>query len=681
MNASAGSKPTVDSIPLLRPRYFARQLVTDADLTADQAYVGERLRRANRLLHGYGVVCGLEVLLPVPTKSDGPPTVIVTPGFALGPQGDEIEVPVQQQLTIDCAERLVPDCKDLNATPQKQRVYLVVRYVEEQVKPVPALPNGCVPAVGCEFSRFQADFGFEWHTELPPTSGQLDCATLRCVSLTRTAPAPTAGSPELFACAPKSAETGVVLAAIDLSPEEGIGIDYSVRTQLLSTQRMLALLRCKLSEPPPAISAIEPWRASQGTTLEVAIVGAGLGGATDVTFSGGGIAAVMLREPFARLRDVWPSGDVIFSPDGRLIASVATKGVQLWDAQSGRLIMTLADDAHVDTLTFSPDGHHIAAGLKVPGEPQAAETRIWDVFSGETIRKLPYSSQLAYSPGGRYFYLSAKGDGGGSQIEMRRAVDGELIRTMESIDPELVVSPDSRLLLTFGQAGMHVHETHGFALASDLPHLRAGDVTVVRPIFSSDGRRIVTVDPVGTTVRLADAYTGDEIRALPHDNPVAEVAVSREGRLLVTRDVLGTLRLWDMNDWGELDPPSDWGHIQNFALSPDGRLIAVGLGDVTVRLQDLGAGRELALLPHPAAPQVVAFSPDGRTLITRWKESNSSTTAGLWPVESPAQCALVRLSIHAKAQTGEHTFQVVTPCGVLSSAMSKVSFRVEPVAQ
>jgi len=41
--------------------YFPRQLLTADDMTADQQYFLNKLRRHNRYLHGWGVVCGLEI--------------------------------------------------------------------------------------------------------------------------------------------------------------------------------------------------------------------------------------------------------------------------------------------------------------------------------------------------------------------------------------------------------------------------------------------------------------------------------------------------------------------------------------------------------------------------------------------------------------------------------------------
>ena len=46
---------------LCRPRFFAGQLLTEQDLNRLQTYVIEKNRLHNRYLHGWGVVCGLEV--------------------------------------------------------------------------------------------------------------------------------------------------------------------------------------------------------------------------------------------------------------------------------------------------------------------------------------------------------------------------------------------------------------------------------------------------------------------------------------------------------------------------------------------------------------------------------------------------------------------------------------------
>ena len=53
---------------LERPRYFPRQLISDVELTLEQQYFRDRLRRHNRLLHGWGVVCGALVCPSISTR-------------------------------------------------------------------------------------------------------------------------------------------------------------------------------------------------------------------------------------------------------------------------------------------------------------------------------------------------------------------------------------------------------------------------------------------------------------------------------------------------------------------------------------------------------------------------------------------------------------------------------------
>src|SRR5687768_7625887 len=78
---------------LCRPRFFAGQLLTEADLNALQDYMIEKQKRHNRFLHGWGVVCGLEV-----GCNPCPGWLTVSSGYAVGPCGEEIYVPCDHPL-------------------------------------------------------------------------------------------------------------------------------------------------------------------------------------------------------------------------------------------------------------------------------------------------------------------------------------------------------------------------------------------------------------------------------------------------------------------------------------------------------------------------------------------------------------------------------------------------------
>src|SRR5207302_4499970 len=128
---------------LERVRYFPRQLVTADDLTQEQEYFRNKLRRHNRLLHGWGVVCGARV-----KKGAGDCEVVIEPGYLLSPYGDEIVL--DRERTVDlcsegldgeavapCAEVTDPWCSNVRVDrPEGQPLYLAVRYAECSTRPV-----------------------------------------------------------------------------------------------------------------------------------------------------------------------------------------------------------------------------------------------------------------------------------------------------------------------------------------------------------------------------------------------------------------------------------------------------------------------------------------------------------------------------------------------------------------
>jgi uncharacterized protein YegP (UPF0339 family) len=240
----------------LRPYYSPRQVVTADDLTAGQSYLLEMLRQHNRFLHGFGVVCGLEVLPGSVSSEAGRPTVMVTSGYALSPQGDEIYLPNAERVPIDCMPSPGDECRDETIAPVPPRVYLAVRYLERPICPVPVYRTRCAPTPVCEYTRIQAGFGFACLTELPDIP-IVECTEilsefLRQVPAVNPSPLPSPTSP------------WVVLAGLDLDADGmPVGIDYAPRARLVSARLLTQALRC--------LASVAPIGGNTGTRFEIFI--------------------------------------------------------------------------------------------------------------------------------------------------------------------------------------------------------------------------------------------------------------------------------------------------------------------------------------------------------------------------------------------------------------------------
>ena len=129
---------------LKRPLFEAGNTLFAQDLRVEQAYRLQRLRRHNRYLHGWGVVCGLKV---VPAGDPRRPLAVrVCPGYAIGPCGDEIEV-MRAQI-VDIADYLWSRPVALASSPPP--AFIAIRYAEEHSRPVPVPSRRC----GCEDTAY-----------------------------------------------------------------------------------------------------------------------------------------------------------------------------------------------------------------------------------------------------------------------------------------------------------------------------------------------------------------------------------------------------------------------------------------------------------------------------------------------------------------------------------------------
>lgn len=161
--------------PSERVRYYPRQLLTADDMRAEQDYFLEKQRHHNRMLHGRGVVCGLQVS-PSP---DSRTAVVVCPGYALSPCGNEINVTEKYILELaDCLTGKVGSCEGYTGNTDDnvpKEVYIAIRYVESPTRPARTLPTGCgCDESACEYSRIRDSYEIKCLAELPE-SHQLSC--------------------------------------------------------------------------------------------------------------------------------------------------------------------------------------------------------------------------------------------------------------------------------------------------------------------------------------------------------------------------------------------------------------------------------------------------------------------------------------------------------------------------
>ena len=133
-----------------------------------------------------------------------------------------------------------------------------------------------------------------------------------------------------------------------------------------------------------------------------------------------------------------------------------------------------------------------------------------------------------------------------------------------------------------------------------------------------DGRHVVSGSD-DKTLRVWDLATGETKTTLKgHSNRVNAVAVTADGRHVVSGSDDKTLRVWDLAT-GKTKTTLK-GHTRSVyavAVTPDGRHVVSGSDDKTLRVWDLAMGKtKTKLKGHSNRVNAVAVTPDGRHVVS-----------------------------------------------------------------
>jgi WD40 repeat protein len=400
----------------------------------------------------------------------------------------------------------------------------------------------------------------------------------------------------------------------------------------------------------------------------IASVGAGNYPAISLLDAEGGNALRTLRSTGLQVHQL------VFSPDGSILASGGLADTELWDVVSGRRLVEPMKEVGVrESLVFSPDGRMLATG-------GFGTINLWDVSNGHKIQVLQGGTfdgaTLAFSPDGRTLAST-----GSDRIELWDLAEGRVASTLGSDThiSALMFTPDGSGLITRGEVvklwdlGNHCEvRSFGEATSTDLPLSLShdgsilatanGDNTIVlwevtsgrqvgilgtrrEPVnsvaFSPDGKTLATGSE---TITLWDPEKKEKQRVLArsdylaadaqtrhvlarHTDSANAVALSADGRVLATKIFGNKIQLWDlMSGKPPLTVEGPSSNSAAIALSRDGRILGAASG-ATVRLWDTTDGHELAgplLEDSKDAYESIAFSPEsgilalGANKIRRW---------------------------------------------------------------
>lgn len=169
--------------------------------------------------------------------------------------------------------------------------------------------------------------------------------------------------------------------------------------------------------------------------------------------------------------------------------------------------------------------------------------------------------------------------------------------------------------------------------------------------LSPEGKTLVSGGEDGT-IRLWDLTVPEpKVRTVlkGHRRSVTALAFSADGRMIASGSEDGTVRLWDMDGPAPRERAvlrGHWRGVSSLAFSPDGKTLASGSKDATIRLwspADSDSKERPVLKGHVLDVSALAFSPGGKMLASGgWDQ-----TVRLWNLERAEPKAMTVLKGHS----------------------------------
>jgi WD40 repeat protein len=292
---------------------------------------------------------------------------------------------------------------------------------------------------------------------------------------------------------------------------------------------------------------------------------------------------------------------VAFGDSGRLLVSAAFDAtIRVWEAETGKLINIIRVVDRVlnpPLIAISLDGKLMAAQIV------KEEVGIWDLRSGLKVGscKYPYARSLAFSHDSDMLLVAAttritvcnwKHAGSDKQVDLDRTLSSSAVNREGT---QLVTADDESPQLWDTKTGEEVKELEG--------HQEA-----VYSVAFSPTQNLLASGSKDKTVRLWNLDTGNSSVLTTDVDSVNEVAFSRDGSRLLTKNVKGDVTIWDVKTGTSIGTMSTTS-FGPACFSPDGKFVGIVEGH-SLKVLDLDAKQEKAFPISQFPSSSIAFSPD-----------------------------------------------------------------------
>jgi WD40 repeat protein len=280
--------------------------------------------------------------------------------------------------------------------------------------------------------------------------------------------------------------------------------------------------------------------------------------------------------------------------------------IKLWDMSTGELIQTLMGHAApVSRIIFSDDGKYLATAA-------STELKIWDAVTGRELRTLK-GDQYGLEPmtfdgsGGRIVTKS-----GDQIIKLWEVATGrELLRTKSGNGGTATVAADAdgrRIAIRDGEKNIKILSVESGRVTKTLK----GHQEWVSSLAFAHGGDILASASQDKTVKLWDVRKGVELFTLSgHKGGVGAVVFSKDDKVLLS-GAGNEVKFWDPASGKELRTlTADCGGVHTLRFDHDGRTMTCAGSRTDIKILDLATGKELATVVAVDRQDWITVTPEG----------------------------------------------------------------------